>query len=84
MARQIDNLGALRHELEVKLFGGGDVLPVSSAATRPTVGWLNCQMAAEVTAREGLSVVASGLGGPCGIHIQFDTRTGEVQLRRLC
>jgi chemotaxis protein CheD len=84
MARQIDRLGILRNELQVKLFGGGDVLPVSEAATRATVGRLNIEAAIEVTEREGLSVLASSLGGNCGIHIQFDTRNGEVQLRRLC
>jgi chemotaxis receptor (MCP) glutamine deamidase CheD len=32
---------------------------------------------------EGLAVIASSLGGTSGLNIRFDTRTGEVLLRRL-
>jgi len=83
MIWRLDKLGAERHELEVKLFGGGDVLPVSLASRRATVGALNIDAALEVATRAGLRVVASSLGGIRGVHIQFDTRSGEVQLRRL-
>lgn len=84
LAEQFDALGAWRKELEVKLFGGADVLPVSAArADRATVGALNCRAAREVLEEEGLSVVACDLGGVRGRTIRFDTGTGEVLLRRL-
>jgi chemotaxis protein CheD len=84
LTRQFDDLGARRAELEVKLFGGADVLLVTDAAsTKPTVGKLNCEAAIEVVEAEGLRVVASSLGGTSGLNIRFDTRTGEVRLRRL-
>jgi len=84
LARQFDELGARRAEVEVKLFGGADVLLVSdAAATKATVGKLNCEAAIEVLRDEGFAVIASSLGGSLGLNIRFDTRTGEVLLRRL-
>jgi chemotaxis protein CheD len=82
LARQFDAFGALRGEIEVKLFGGGDVLLVSNEASRPTVGRLNCEAALAVLRDEGFVVSASSLGGTLGLNIQFHTGTGEVWLRR--
>ena len=84
LARQFDELGARRSEVQVKLFGGADVLLVGDEATsKPTVGKMNCEAAVEVLQDEGFQVVASSLGGTAGLNIQFYTRTGEVRLRRL-
>ena len=84
LARQFDKLGARRTEVQVKLFGGADVLVVSeAAAARPTVGRLNCEAATEIVRAEGFDVVASSLGGNSGLNIKFNTMTGEVLLRRL-
>jgi len=82
LARQFDALGARRGDVEVKLFGGGDVLIVASDASRPTVGRLNCEVALRVLEEEGLHVVASSLGGNCGVNIIFNTMTGKVLLKR--
>ena len=83
MARRFDGLGARRPEVEVKLFGGADVLPVPHGSRRATVGKLNCEAALQILGEEGYQVTASSLGGTCGVHIQFHTGTGEVLLRRL-
>lgn len=84
LAQQFDTLGARRSEMAVKLFGGADVLPVTTALpTRPTVGAQNCQTAIEVLAKEGFTVSASDLGGVRGRRIHFHTGTGEVLLQRL-
>lgn len=83
VARQFDTLGAVRAEMQVKLFGGADVLVVSEAAVRPSVGKLNCDAALAVLLAEGFHVTASSLGGTSGLKLRFDTRTGEVQVRRL-
>jgi len=84
LAQQFDALGARRQELEVKVFGGGDVLPgVSPNPDRPTVGAQNCREALEVLEAEGLHVSASDLGGNRGRRIHFHTGTGEVLLHRL-
>jgi chemotaxis protein CheD len=83
LAERLDALGASRREAEVKLFGGADVLTASVSTGRPTVGKLNAEMALRVLSEEGFAVAASHLGGNRGIHLQFDTGTGEVLLRRL-
>lgn len=83
LARQFDRIGAARGELEIKLFGGADVLKVSPSSTRLTVGKQNCEVAMKVLIEEGLGVTASSLGGTLGRSIRFDTGTGEVQLRWL-
>lgn len=84
LARQFDELGARRPEVQVKLFGGADVLPVSAVGPlHPTVGRQNCEAATEVLRAEGFEVVASSLGGTSGRSIQFYTGTGEVRLRWL-
>ena len=83
LASQFDTLGARRCEIEVKVFGGADVLQVRDDALRPTVGRMNREMAMEVLRSEGFAVTASRVGGPVGFHIDFYTETGEVLLRRL-
>ena len=82
LARQFDALGAHRNEVEVKIFGGGDVLLMENDPLRPTVGRLNSEVAMKVLAEEGFAVTASSLGGKRGINIYFDTSTGEVLLKR--
>jgi len=84
LARQFAELGVPARELEVKVFGGGDVLPVPEPRNgKLTVGAQNCRAALEVLEEEGLRVMASDLGGSRGRRIQFHTGTGEVRLYRL-
>jgi chemotaxis protein CheD len=83
LLRQFDELDANRSELQVKLFGGADVLVVSAAAAAPTIGRMNCEVALAVAEAEGLHIVASSLGGTSGLNIKFHTGTGEVLLWRL-
>ncbi len=82
MARQLDALGAKREEVEVKIFGGGDVLSMINSSDRPSVGRLNIEMAMKVLEEEGFAIMASSLGGKRGINILFNTKTGEVLLQR--
>jgi len=82
LARQFDVLGARRDEVEVKVFGGADVLPAVRGA-KPTVGALNCEAALEVLGQEGFKVSASDLGGTRGRRIHFHTGTGVVLVYRL-
>jgi chemotaxis protein CheD len=84
LAQQLESLGVRRQEMEIKVFGGADVLPVAvRSLDRPTIGALNCRMALEVLQEEGLRVLASDLGGKRGRTIHFHTATGEVFAHRL-
>src|ERR1039458_7606602 len=85
LARQFDKLGVPREELQVKLSGGADVLPVSAAATaRRSVGRQNCEAAIEVLQDEGFQVLASSLGGTLGRSIKFYTRSEERRGGKEC
>ncbi len=84
LLERFDALGACRQELEIKLFGGADVLPVSAVRAHiATVGAMNCKTAMEVLEKEGLRVAASDLGGQKGRTIHFDTGNGDVLVHRL-
>lgn len=83
IAARLRALGADPRQTEVKLFGGADVLQIPRSGLRPTIGRLNAEMALRILRLENFEVVASSLGGSCGLQIQFDSRTGEVLLRRL-
>ena len=84
LAQQFEALGARREEIQVKLFGGADVLPLLRERNdRPTVGSLNAETAVAVLAEEGFHVLAQDLGGTRGRRIHFHTGTGEVLVYRL-
>jgi chemotaxis protein CheD len=83
LASQFDRLGALRSEVEVKMFGGADVNFVDHVGARPTVGKLNSEAAIQLLADEGYAVTASSIGSTFGRKIRFNTGSGEVQLVRL-
>jgi chemotaxis protein CheD len=83
LVSQFAALGALPSEIRVKLFGGGDVLLAIAAGARPTVGRLNRETALRMLEEYGFEIVASSLGGTTGIHIKFNTGSGEVLLKRL-
>lgn len=83
LCRQFDQLGARRAETKVKIFGGGDVLMVSTDSSRPTVGKMNIETALRVLEEEGFLIAAHSLGGTAGLNIHFHTGTGEVLVRRL-
>jgi chemotaxis protein CheD len=84
LAQQFDALGAQRDEVQVKVFGGADVLPLlRERGGKPTVGALNSKTAVAVLAEEGFTILASDLGGTRGRRIHFHTATGEVLVYRL-
>ena len=83
VAQQLDALGAPRKDVEVKLFGGANVLAMENRSSRPTVGAQNMKMALRILRDEGFTVSTSSMGGDAGIKIHFNTRTGEVLLHRL-
>jgi chemotaxis protein CheD len=83
LASQFDTLGAVRTEIQVKLFGGADVNFVNPANARPTIGKLNSEVAMQMLANQGYLIAASSVGNNFGRKIRFNTGTGEVQLVRL-
>lgn len=73
--------GVLPGELEVKAFGGADMLSVSSGSS-DTIGRKNIRTALKTVEILGLRLVACNLGGTRGRKLLFYTHTGEVLLMR--
>jgi chemotaxis protein CheD len=76
-------IGVARGEIDVKVFGGSDMLSGPESATKATVGQQNISMAFQVIEKENLRIAASDVGGGRGRKIIFSTHTGEVLLKRL-
>ncbi len=84
LARNFDRVGVPRAEVQVKVFGGGDVLMLDEGPfSKPTVGTSNCDAAMETLLAEGFQVLTSSVRGNSGLKIHFNTINGEVRLRRL-
>ncbi len=83
MLRRLDALGVDRDELEVKAFGGADVLAARAASARASIGRQNLDATLAVVAAAGLRLAAQDLGGARGRKLVFYTDTGEVFVRRL-
>jgi chemotaxis protein CheD len=81
LARAFDQMSVRRGEIEVKLFGGADVLATERQSA--SVGRLNGDTAVRVLEELGFRLAVSRLGGSRGVFIEFHTETGEVLLRRL-
>jgi len=83
LARQFEQQGIQQCEIEVKLFGGSDMLQVVESSSRPSIGRQNREIALDILEAEGYSVVASSLGEGFGRKIKFNTENGDVMVRRL-
>lgn len=84
LVQQFDSFGIKRNEVEVKLFGGADVLAAANSPNASlTVGSQNTLAAIAALKAESLGLAASDLGGVQGRVIYFRTDNGYVWLRRL-
>ncbi len=84
IAKLIDkmlDLGAERDRLRAKVFGGGDVLKVTSAFMN--IGARNVVLAQDLLRDEKIPVISSDTGGRNGRKLVFNTRTGVVLVKLL-
>jgi chemotaxis protein CheD len=82
MLKKLEAMGIKRHEVEIKLLGGADVIDVTDTK-RPSVGKQNIERALEMMNTERLSLTLSDVGGTTGRKIHFYTHTGVVLLQRI-
>jgi chemotaxis protein CheD len=83
MLEWFDTQGIPRSEIEVKLFGGADVLSPGNMCYRgETIGRKNIQKALEIVERESLNLIAHDVGGRRGRKISFYTHTGQIHVER--
>jgi chemotaxis protein CheD len=83
LAKQFEQHGIAHAEIQVKVFGGADMLQVGDGCSRPSIGRLNRETALDILEAEGYSVIASSLGDAFGRKIKFNTESGDVMVRRL-
>lgn len=84
MIAKMRNYGISANEIEVKIFGGADMLSSQEERIKnQSVGRLNMTKALHILEAEGLRVRVSDVGGTFGRKIFFYTHTGEVLLKRL-
>lgn len=69
--------GARRSELEIKVFGGGNVLPTMGQASIP-IGDRNAEFVRTFLRDEGFRIAAEDLGGLHPRRIHFFPRLGKV------
>ncbi len=82
MTNRFRALGVRRDELEVKLFGGADVLEYCNE-NGISVGRQNIDTALEIIGEVGLRIIVSDVGGKVGRKLRFYTHTGQVLLKRM-
>lgn len=70
--------GGQRKNLEVKLFGGGKVIP-----TMGTVGERNVQFALDYIDAEGLDLTSHDLGDNYPRNIQYFPKTGKARMKKV-
>ena len=71
--------GARKEQLEIKLFGGGDVLKMEVN----NVGERNIEFVKQFVLAESMHVIAEDLGGPYSRKINYFPSNGKVMVRRL-
>ncbi len=81
MLEEFSKRGIRRDEIEVKLFGGSDMVEVLRNSA--TVGEQNVEKALEIIDRERLRLCARDVRGDRGRKIFFHTHTGGILLKRI-
>lgn len=75
--------GILPQTIEVKVFGGGNVIGEGRATDPNWIGGANVTTARRMLEDAGLVVIAENTGGRCGSKILFNTETGAVLHKHL-
>ena len=83
MLGEFRDRGIPGNELEVKLFGGAELMGADPMSAKNCVGRQNVEAAQRTLAGQRLRLRASVTGGAHGCKIAFYTHTGEVLLQRL-
>ena len=84
MARLFKKSGVAMEELEVKLFGGGEMITNNTISPQVIqVGRMNAEMAMKKLAGLDIKLKSYDIGGTLGRRLFFDTSTGNVWVKKL-
>lgn len=79
MVKKFREAGVEGQEIEVKLFGGANVIQLGGEPMKERwIGTANVDMARQLLQQSGLAIRAENVGGELGCKIIFNTQTGEV------
>jgi len=78
LINEVLKMGGSRRNLEVKIFGGGNVL-----ANMTEIGSRNVQFVKAYLQNEGLEISAMDVGGPYPRKVLYFPDTGAVKMKRL-
>lgn len=78
LINEILKLGGTRRNLEIKVFGGGNVL-----RNMTDVGQRNIEFVRKYIYEENFEVVAEDLGGECARKVLYFPDTGAVKVRKI-
>ncbi|SIQ90840.1 chemoreceptor glutamine deamidase CheD [Pseudacidovorax sp. RU35E] len=80
LINQLVKLGARRHRLEAKVFGGANVIP---GMNQVNIGHRNARFVLDFLATERIVVRAQDLADTCPRKVAYFPRTGEARVKRL-
>lgn len=80
---KLKDLFIKKENVEVKVFGGADVLSSLSDKKEISIGKMNVQTAFELLNQYGYNIVSYDVGGNFGRRIIFNTQNGEVLVKKL-
>jgi chemotaxis protein CheD len=83
MIKKFEENRVRRSDLEVKIFGGADVLSIESVSYNNSIGQQNIVAAQMAILDNELNLVAVDVGGCEGRQINFTTNNGEIFLHRI-
>lgn len=84
MLQRLRNYGIDPKDLEVKLFGGADMMVTDSENPNPhPAGQSNIHAVLKIIKAQHLTLTVSDVGGHLGRKLLFYTHTGEVLLKRI-
>jgi chemotaxis protein CheD len=75
---ELVRIGARREHLELKVFGGGRVIPGANDIGRSNIDFVH-----QYASLRGLPIVAEDVGGPWGRRLRYFPRTGRALVRHL-
>jgi chemotaxis protein CheD len=84
LAERFAQIGLKPEEVEVKMFGGGNVIHMGGDPQgNHWIGSANVTLARELLQATGFRIKAQNVGGQRGCKIMFNTQTGQVLHRHL-
>lgn len=73
--------GAVVPAMVAKIAGGAEMFSTRSDQDMLNIGWHNVMAAREILTEWGIPIVSEDVGGCCGRTIEFDTVTGELNIK---